>query len=543
MAQSYQSDVAIVGAGIAGIVCALELLDQNQGVLLLDANPQERFGGLAKEAFGGMTLVNTPLQRMNGIKDSPDLAYEDWVSAGEFNEDDVWPKKWVREYVEHSYEDIYCWLKDKGVRFFPAVQWVERGDYHGGNSVPRYHVVWGTGWELAQRLIQHLEQHPNKHKLTRLFEHKVSHIEQDGLGDYRCHGQHAEQAFQIQAKQVVLACGGINGNLDKVRQVWDGCYGPAPNNKHLLNGSHPSADGALHDEVEKLGGNVTHLPWMWNYAAGIAHPKPEFENHGLSLIPPRSALWLDCHGKRIGPKPLMTGFDTHDLCKQVGHLEHQYSWQVMNWKIAVKEIAISGSHMNPSFRDKKLFRFLKEMLLGNHKMVQWMIDECPDVVAADTLEELVEKMNQLSDEAHIDAQQMIHDIQAYDDQIERGTAFYNDDQLRRLSQLRQWRGDKLRTCHFQKINDEGAKPFIAIRERLISRKSMGGMQTDLSSRILNAQGEAISGLYAVGEAAGFGGGGINGIRSLEGTFLSSCILTARRAAQAITGQTRGEQAA
>lgn len=539
--KNYQADVAIVGAGIAGIVTALELLEHNLDIVLIDRNPMQRFGGLANEAFGGMTLIGTGLQKLNGIKDSPELAFRDWKKAGEFSDQDIWPLKWAEHYVHRSNPDIYCWLRQKGIRFFPAVQWVERGDSANGNSVPRYHVVWGTGWELTQTLIRQLQQHPNRNKLKMLFGHTIEHFEQSQGRLDALAGQTEQQSFRVSAEHTVLACGGINGNLNKVKEVWDPCYGPAPSN--LLNGSHPSADGILHDALANMGGNITHLPWMWNYAAGIPHPKPAFEQQGLSLIPPRSALWLDCYGRRIGPKPLVTGFDTHDLCKRVGHLPHQYSWQVMNWKIAIKEIAISGSEMNPSFRNKKLFSFLREILHGNTKLVQWMIDECPDVLAADSIEALADKMADRNKDVTIDRKGMQADIAAYDAQITRGQTFHNDDQLRRLAQLLQWRGDRARTCRFQRIVDASATPYIAIREQLISRKSMGGMQTDLESRTLDQQGEPIPGLYAVGEAAGFGGGGLSGIRSLEGTFLSGCILTARMAAKSISSHYAGVQAA
>ncbi len=535
MANAYQCDVAIIGAGLAGVVAAIELLDKNLSVTLVDRNKKDRLGGLANEAFGGMALVDTPLQKLNGIKDSPELALQDWLTAAEFGPHDNWPKSWAQTYVNRSYEDIYCWLKQKGIHFFPAVQWVERGDYRPGNSVPRYHIVWGTGWGLMQTLIKHLLSHRNKSKLKLLFEHTVNEFEQSQGNISGCTGTTPTSDFSIKAESFVLACGGINGNLEKVKKVWDPCYGKAPNN--LLNGSHPSADGKLHEKVESLGGSVTHLEWMWNYAAGISHPEPEFKDHGLSLIPPRSALWMDCYGNRIGPKPLVTSFDTHDLCKQVGHLDNQYSWQIMNWKIAVKEMAISGSHMNPHVRDKKLFPFLKEVLLGNKRLVNWMVDKCPDVICAQSLNELTDKMNNLTGQSLVDANNLKRDIEGYDQQIARGVAYHNDDQLRRISQLRNGRADKLRTCNFEPILNPKAMPLIAIRERIISRKSMGGMQTDLHSRILDESEQPIKGLYAVGEAAGFGGGGISGIRSLEGTFLSSCILTSRIAARSISGVT------
>jgi predicted oxidoreductase len=532
-ANHYQADALIIGAGLAGVSTALELLAQGQRVLLVDAASREQFGGQANDAFGGMLLIDTHEQKRNGIKDSPELLLSDWMRAAAFREGDQWGPRWARAYAEHCRTEIYDWLRQFGIRFFPIVQWVERGNFGDGNSLPRYHIAWGCGRGVVQTLIGHLLDHPRRERLTCLFEHRVTGLEQQNGRVLGCRGLGPDGEFHVQAEHTVVCSGGINGNLDKVREHWDPVYGPAPDN--LLSGTSPVADGFMHEQVEAIGGQVVNLRQMWNYAAGIVHPEPQFPQHGLSLIPPRSALWMDSRGRRIGPKPLMTGYDTHDLCKRIGTLPGQYSWQIMNWRIAIKEVAISGSETNPLFRDKKFLGILYQALTGNKTLVRWLMDRCPDVVSGNSLEELADKMNALTGEAHVDLAQMRHDIMAYDAMIERDPALWNDDQLLRIRQIRQWRGDRLRTCRFQKILDRRAMPLIAIRERLISRKSMGGMLTDLHSRVLDSNDQAVPGLYAAGEAAGFGGGGISGIRSLEGTFLSNCIFNGRRAAQAIAG--------
>ena len=341
--------------------------------------------------------------------------------------------------------------------------------------------------------------------------------------------------FMIDAVNTVICAGGINGNLKQVQKYWDSeTYGPYPDN--ILCGSHPYADGHLHDEVEAQGGSIKNQGWMWNYASGVKHPKPEYDNHGLSLIPGRSSLWMDALGNRIGPMPLVTGFDTHNLCKVTGRLPEQYSWQVMNLKIARKELAASGSHINKAFRHKSWLGVIKLALLGNREIVQWLMDDCDDVVVGDTLPELVSKMNDSSQgqyQSIVELRNMERDIQAYDGQIERGATFTTDDQIRRIEFMRKWKGDKARTLKSQKILDEKAGPLIAIRSRIISRKSMGGFETNTQSQVVDDQGAVIQGLYAAGEAAGFGGAGCAGIRSLEGTFLSLCILNGRIAAQTI----------
>ena len=539
--QTYKTEVVVIGAGLAGIATVLELLDLNVPVVLLDGAPDGKPGGQANEAFGGMLLNGTAEQARNKIKDSPELLLADWHNAACFTDDDHWPKRWAELYAQQNRPMIYDWLKQRGIRFFPSVQWVERGLYGNGNSVPRYHIAWGCGRGVVQTLLQQLESHQNRKILTFLSGHRVNTLTLSDGKIIGCQGvisnEHASggidsNAFSVSATRTVVCTGGINGNLEKVREHWDPCYGPAPTN--LLSGSSPDSDGAMHDEVTKVGGLVVNLNQMWNYAAGVRHPEPAFPNHGLSLIPPRSALWMDRHGRRIGPMPLITGFDTHDLCKQVGNLPGQISWQVMNYKIAVRELAVSGTDTNPDFRDGKLLRVVWNTLRGGDPaLMDWLIEQCPDVVSASTPEELATKMNQAAGGHDVHTEDMIRDIRAYDSNIARGKKLQNDDQIRRLRQLRNWLPDRFRTCNLQPILDPDAGPLIAVREQLISRKSMGGMQTAPPSRVLDLAGEAIPGLYAAGEATGFGGGGISGIRSLEGTFLSNCILNGRRAAQSI----------
>lgn len=529
---SYQADVLVIGAGLAGICAALQLLDNNQSVLLIDACTAQRFGGQAQDAFGGMLLNSTPEQRRNGITDSSELFWHDWQQAAQFTPDNPWAKRWAQAYCEHNRSEVYDWLRTRGIAYFPVVQWPERGNYADGNSVPRYHIAWGCGKGVVNRLIAQLLAHPKQHLLRCLFEHRVNALDYRAGQVVGCYGQQPEGEFSVQAEYTVICAGGISGNLALVREHWDSIYGPAPDN--LLAGVHPSADGSLHTCVEKIGGQLSNLHCMWNYAAGIAHPQPAYPEHGLSLIPPRSALWMDCYGRRIGPRPMVTGFDTHDLCKTTGHLPQQYSWQIMNKRIADKELAISGSDTNPYFRDKKLLKVLWQAMRGNAQQTQWLLEHCPDVVSGDTLQELATQMQRVTPDTRLDVAAMRADIEHYDAMLRGPRGLHNDDQIRRIQQMRQWRGDRARTCNLQPILDRKRLPLIAIRLRLISRKSMGGILTDLESRVLDQQGKVISGLYAAGEAAGFGGGGIAGIRSLEGTFLSSCVMNARRAARSIS---------
>jgi predicted oxidoreductase len=531
---SYQSDIIIIGGGLAGLVTAIELLDRDQNLIILERDKEEKFGGLAKESFGGIAMIGTPLQKKLGIKDSPALALADWHSVAKFGEDDTWPKKWAEVYVNRSRELIWDWLTQRGVSFLPLVNWPERGLFHPGNSVPRWHIAWGTGYGIIEAILHHLESHPKRKNLRVLFNHQVNQLLTTKNKVTGCAGalEGTDQEFSAEAGAVVVASGGIcGGDLSSVRENWYKPWGNPP--KKILNGSHQFADGKMLEAVQLLGGKITHLDKQWHYATGIHHPHPDKKAHGFSLVPPRSALWVNARGERIGPVPLVGYTDTRYLVEQICKQPGQYSWQIMNWKIAIKELAVSGSEYMVAFRNKQKLRMVKELLFGNKNLVNRLIDECEDIVTAYSIKELVQKMNALDNEYQVDEKLLAREIDAYDDQIHRGETFFTDDQLRRIVITRKYKGDRLRTCKYQKINDLKAMPLIAIREFILSRKSLGGIQTNLDCRVMKTGEEPMENLYAVGEAAGFGGGGINGLGSLEGTFLGGCVLTGRIAGKAI----------
>jgi len=529
----HSTDVAIVGAGLAGIAAAIEALGRNRRVLLLDRDAAENLGGLARESFGGLWFAGTPLQRRYRIHDSAELAYSDWLSFGEFAADDRWPREWARAYVARCVPDVFDWLTARGVRFLPMPMWVERGLYTPGNSVPRFHVVWGAGRGLTDALIGLLQNHPRRALLDLRFGHRVDRLVTQGgvVAGIAGATEPEDRAFEIAAEAVVIAAGGINGDIERVRRHWHADWGRPP--PVILNGSHRFADGRLHDAAAAAGASITHLDRQWNYAAGIRHWRPRKPGHGLSLIPPKSALWLNSRGERIGPMPLVSGFDTRDLVTRVCHEPGGYSWQLLNRRIALRELAISGAEFNPAIRDRRRLRFALDLLFGNRWLYAELTRNSEDIVQARTLPELVERMNALNGDDVVELAAVEHAVSRYDAAIARGPRFHNDEQLRRIAALRRWPGDRLRTCSIQPILDPAAGPLLAIREHVISRKSLGGIRTDLQCRVLDAGGSPIDGLFAIGEAAGFGGGGMNGLRGLEGTFLGGCLLTGRVAGQAI----------
>jgi len=537
-AKRYNTEVAIAGGGLAGIVTAHELLSAGRRVLLIDKDKKENFGGLAKQSFGGVHMIDTPHQRRLKIKDSPELAWRDWQSVADYEPSDEWPRRWAKFYCENSPEYIFEFLNGKHVTFLPLVNWAERGVYGPGNTVPRWHITWGTGYEIVDRMLQALAAHPQRGNLELLFDSEISAIEMTNGRVTGVSGRNmlSGDELRVSAEHVVIASGGIcGGDLSRVRANWYKPWGAPP--QKLLNGAHDFGDGMLHDRVAALGGAVTHLDLHWHYAAGVHHPAKRRPDDGLSLVPPRSALWFNARGERImTPGPMPAYGDTRHLVESVLRQPGQYSWQVMNWKIAVRELAVSGCDYMTAFRFKDRRALLKSAMFGNKDLVERLIRECPDdIVVAGTLDQLMERMDEKNLYGHrLDRVCMEATIHSWDDMIARGPAFHNDDQLRRIANFRAYRGDRIRVCNYQRILDPKAVPLIAIREFILARKSMGGIQTDLQCRVLRADdGQPVPGLYAVGEAAGFGGGGIHGKGSLEGTFLGGCILTGRVAGRHI----------
>ncbi|HLF33073.1 MAG TPA: FAD-binding dehydrogenase [Cyclobacteriaceae bacterium] len=532
----YKSEIAIIGGGIAGLVVAHELLNTGRKIIIYDRDQESNLGGLAKESFGGIFLVDTSHQRRIGIKDNPELAYNDWLSYAEFGPEDTWPRKWAEYYVTHCRDDVYQWLrKEIGIGFFPVVHWVERGMQTPGNSVPRFHMVWGTGHELIIKLIKAIYKHLKRANLEIRYRHRAMDLifSNGRVSGFSGTDESTGSYFSAEADHVVIAAGGIAGNIPLIKETWYKPWGISP--EILLNGSHRYALGDLHEAARKTGAHLTHLDLLWNYAAGIHHPNPKMENHGLSIVPPRSALWVNYRGERIGPLPLVGSFDTRSLVEGICAQEKKYSWQIMNWKIAKKELAVSGSEFNDSIRNKNLLLFIITLKSGNSKLLNALQSRCPDFITAHTVNELAAKMNSLNKTQEVDAAILNRAIQAYDAEVQKGKGVSDDEQLKKIELLKKYRGDRIRIANSQLIHDPKALPLVAIREFILTRKSLGGIQTDLNCRVLKPDGEYVPGLYAIGEAAGFGGGGIHGKRSLEGTFLGNCILNGRTAAKTIMG--------
>jgi len=424
---------------------------------------------------------------------------------------------------------LHDWLQGMGQKFLPLPLWVERN----GNSVPRWHVCWGTGDGLVKTILRAIDGHANRNNLSIHHGIRVERllVEAGRVTGVAGAREGTGAAFELRAGRVVIAAGGINGSAELVRKYWHDDWSPAP--PVILMGSHRYADGTMHRATEAAGGLVHRLDRNWHYAGGIHHWAPRKPGHGLSTVPSRTAMWVNGRGERIMP-PMVSGYDTRDLVAKLCAQPAGYGWQIMNRKIALKELTVSGAEMNPAVRDNKKLRFIWQMLTGNRWLYNTLTRNCEDVIVADTLPDLVAKMNGLSLEGlTIDGDALEGTVRAYDAEIAKGPEAADDPQLAQVRELRRWRGDRLRLRTNVQILDSSAGPLVAIRTFPIARKSLGGIVTDLSSRVLTREDQPIPGLYAAGEAAGFGGGNMNGRRGLEGTFLGGALYSARRLGAAV----------
>ncbi|MBW3562671.1 MAG: FAD-binding dehydrogenase [Actinobacteria bacterium] len=538
--RTYRADAVVVGAGLAGLVAATELADAGRRVLVVDQEPESSLGGQAHWSFGGLFLVDTPEQRRLGIRDTHETALADWFASAEFTDDadDEWPKRWAEAYVAAATGELYPWLRDQGVRFFPVVQWAERGGYLAdgpGNSAPRFHITWGTGPGLLEPFVRRTRAAEDEGRIRFAFRHRVTEITStdgtvDGVAGEALDGG---AKFTAQAGAVLIATGGIGGNHDLVRRLWPADYGEPP--EDLLQGVPDHVDGSGLLLAQDAGANVTNIHRMWNYPEGIPHHTPVWSRHAVRILNGPSTLWFDALGRRL-PPPLFPGFDTLRAFEHIVRTGYDHSWYVANRRIVTDEFSLSGSVHNPDLTGRDVRLLLTRSLPRPFGPVQRFMDTVPDFVQAGTLSGLVRGMNALTGRDLIDEDTLRDQIVAYDRQVALG--YGNDAQLSAIATSRNYLPDKLmRTASSPRILDPDAHPLIAVRLRVLTRKSLGGLQTDLSGRVLRPDGDILPGLYAAGEVSGFGGGGYHGRRSLEGTFLGGCLFSGRRAATGMATDT------
>ncbi|MCX4720571.1 FAD-binding dehydrogenase [Streptomyces virginiae] len=544
---TYDADVIVIGAGLAGLVATAELVDAGRKVILLDQEPEQSIGGQAHWSFGGLFFVDSPEQRRMRIKDSHALALQDWRGTAGFDrEEDAWPRRWAEAYVDFAAGEKRSWLHAQGVRFFPVVGWAERGGYDAnghGNSVPRFHITWGTGPGLVEPFERRVRAGAARGLVRFAFRHRVTGLsatagavdtvtgeilEPSDAVRGSASSREATGTFSLRAQAVIVTSGGIGGNHDLVRAQWPARLGTPP--QRLLSGVPAHVDGLMLGIAERAGASHINKDRMWHYTEGIQNWDPIWAKHGIRILPGPSPLWLDATGKRL-PVPLFPGFDTLGTLDHIMKTGHDHTWFVLNERIIGKEFALSGSEQNPDLTGKSVRDVFTRARQAVPAPVRAFMDNGADFVVERDLSALVRGMNAVTKEDLLDEATVRGEIVARDREI--ANPFTKDLQVTAIHGARRYLGDKLiRTAAPHRILDPKAGPLIAVRLSILTRKSLGGLETDLSSRVLTASGEPLPGVYAAGEAAGFGGGGVHGYRALEGTFLGGCIFSGRAAGRA-----------
>jgi uncharacterized protein len=542
------ADVIVVGGGLAGLVAATEVADAGKRVIVVDQEGEQSLGGQAFWSFGGLFLVDSPEQRRLGIKDSFDLALQDWMGSAGFDRDeDLWPKRWAEAYVAFAAGEKRGWLRAMGHRIFPVVGWAERGGYDAmshGNSVPRFHVTWGTGPGIVEPFELRAREAQAGGRLTFRFRHRVDALtvtngtvdsvsgailEPDGVERGKSSSRKVSGDFALKAQAVIVASGGIGGNHDLVRQNWPKRLGQAP--KNMISGVPEHVDGRMIGITEAAGARLINRDRMWHYVEGIRNWSPIWPRHGIRILPGPSSMWFDASGKRL-PSPLFPGSDTLGQLQYIMSTGYDYSWFVLTQSIIKKEFALSGSEQNPDLTGKSWLMTAKRATnKGAPAPVEAFKTHGVDFLVRDNLADLVAAMNQLAGNDLLKIDHLKSQIEARDREIE--NPYVKDTQVMNIHNARKYIGDRLiRTAKPHRILDPAHGPLIAVKLNILTRKTLGGFETDLDSRVFGNDGKIMPGLYAAGEAAGFGGGGMHGYRSLEGTFLGGCLFSGRNAGRA-----------
>ncbi|MFD3758162.1 FAD-binding dehydrogenase [Streptomyces sp. NPDC058622] len=544
---TYDADVIVIGAGLAGLAATAELVDAGRKVILLDQEPEQSIGGQAHWSFGGLFFVDSPEQRRMRIKDTRDLALQDWMGTAGFDrEQDAWPRRWAEAYIDFAAGEKRSWLHRQGVRFFPVVGWAERGGYDAnghGNSVPRFHITWGTGPGLVEPFERRVRAGVGRGLVQLRFRHRVTGLSRTAgsvdtvTGEVlepsdavrgTASGREAAGAFSLRAQAVIVTSGGIGGNHDLVRAQWPARLGTPP--QRMLSGVPAHVDGLMLGITEAAGASHINKDRMWHYTEGIENWNPIWSRHGIRILPGPSSLWLDATGRRL-PVPLFPGFDTLGTLDHIMKTGHDHTWFVLNQRVIGKEFGLSGSEQNPDLTGRSVRQVIDRARQAVPGPVKAFMDNGADFVVERDLSALVRGMNAVTKEDLLDEATVRDQIVARDREI--ANPFTKDLQVMAIHGARKYLGDKLiRTAAPHRILDPAAGPLIAVRLSILTRKSLGGLETDLSSRVLTPEGEPLPGVYAAGEAAGFGGGGVHGYRALEGTFLGGCVFSGRAAGRA-----------
>ena len=551
MAES--ADAIVIGGGLAGLVAACELADAGRRVVILEQEGEISRGGQAFWSLGGLFFVDSPEQRRLGVRDSRELALQDWMGSAQFDRpEDFWPRRVAEAYVDFAAGEMRPWLHSLGMRWFPIVGWAERGGAHAhghGNSVPRFHITWGTGPGVIEPFEKRVREHAAAGRIELKFRHRASKLvktrgavtgvagetlEPSTVERGQQSGREIVGEFELSAGSVLVTSGGIGGDLDLVRKSWPvDRLGPAP--KHMVCGVPHHVDGRMVAIARKAGAATINTDRMWHYTEGVRNWAPIWPHHGIRILPGPSSMWFDARGNRL-PAPCLPGFDTLSTLKHILSTGYEYSWFILTQKIIKKEFALSGSEQNPDFTSKSWRAVLKSRRgAGAPPPVEAFKEHGEDFIVRDNLRDLVSAMNALAGGDLLDLSHIEMQIAARDREL--ANPYSKDAQVTAIRGARNYLGDKLvRTAKPHRILDPANGPLIAVRLHILTRKTLGGLHTDLQGRVLGPSGEPVPGLFAAGEVAGFGGGGYHGYNALEGTFLGGCIFSGRNAGRTAAGR-------
>ncbi|PWN30827.1 FAD binding domain-containing protein [Jaminaea rosea] len=550
--------VIIVGAGLAGLVAAYEITKAGQKVIFVEQENSANLGGQAFWSLGGIFLVDSVEQRRFGIRDSLELARRDWYNSAQWDrldDEDFWAKKWADAYLEFAAGPKRQYLRDLGVGYLPTTGWAERGASVAtghGNSVPRFHLTWGTGPAIVKAFADPVLEAQKKGLVEFRWRHQVDAISLDSAGravgvagivlepsDHLDRGvQSSRKAvgdFEITGRAVLVSSGGIGGNVPLVKKLWpkERFHNYTP--EHWVVGVPAHVDGRMISISEKAGARTVNNDRMWHYTEGLKNWNSIWPNHGIRVITGPSSLWLDAKGKRL-PPPCFPSADTLSTLRYICSTGYDHTWLILNKSIALKEFALSGSEQNADFTSKSLVGVLKRVIWGSQHIHDFQ-QKGEDWVTADNVESLVEGMNKIVKRdgrgPEVELEQIREELETRDAQMDH--PYSKDTQVMLIRNAKSYKGD-VRCCKPHKIGDPKWGPLIAIRLNLITRKTLGGIQTNLESQVMKEDGTVLPGLYAAGEVAGFGGGGVHGLNALEGTFLGGCIFSGRAAGMSLAGE-------
>ncbi|MDN5892503.1 MAG: FAD-binding dehydrogenase [Nocardioides sp.] len=552
MSDTFGPDAIVVGAGLAGLVATYELVEAGRSVLVVEQENRNNLGGQAFWSLGGLFLVDSPEQRRVGIKDSKELALQDWLGSANFDDtdNDHWPRQWARAYVEFAATEKRDYLRRLGLKWMPFVGWAERGDGTAsghGNSVPRFHLTWGTGPEVVRVFAEPVLEAEKRGQVQFAFRHQVDELVVEGGSVVGVRGtvlaasaeargvkssRESAGEFDLHAGAVAVTSGGIGHNHDLIRKIWPTeRLGPAP--KYMITGVPAHVDGRMLGISEGAGAHLVNRDRLWAYTEGIHNWDSIWPDHGIRILPGPTSMWLDATGKRL-PAPNFPGFDSLGTLKSILATGHDYSWFVLTQSVIEKEFALSGSEQNPDITGKDLKFLLRSRLAkGAPGPVEKFKEHGVDFVVSDNVADLVAGMNELGrDGAAVDPVALERMLVARDREID--NTFSKDLQLMAVNNARRSLTDKLiRVAKPHKFLDPDQGPLIAVRLNILTRKSLGGLETNLDAQVMRDDGSVFDGLYAAGEVAGFGGGGVHGYNALEGSFLGGCIFSGRTAGRAI----------